>query len=112
MSNQYNISINQGSSFSLSLTATDSSGAAMNLSGYSARGKIKYGFGNTGILADLNPEIDTGYVSGIINFSIAANITSGLPVTKGVYDVELFNSGGYSFQMIAGYVDINPQVSF
>jgi hypothetical protein len=112
MSNQYNISINQGSSFNLSLTATDSSGNALNLSGYSARGKIKYGFGDTGILADLNPVIDTGYISGIINLNIAASITSGLPITKGVYDVEAFNGDGYCFQVIAGYVDINPQVSF
>jgi len=108
----YDIFINQGSSFSGSFVATDSFGNLINLSGYSTRGKIKMKFGCTGYLVDMTPQIASGFTSGIINVLIPPEITSGMPVTKGVYDIEAFNSGDYCFQVANGYVNIFPEVSF
>jgi hypothetical protein len=110
MANQYDITIDQGSSLNLTLTATNSAGAYLNLSGYSARGKVKLGYGSTGYILDLQPQIDPSYISGLINISIPA--FSGLPVTKGVYDIEVYNSGGYTFKVLQGYANINPEVTF
>ena len=106
------ISIYQGSSFNLSLTAVDSTGAMINLSGFSARGQVRYGFGSTGVLLNLNPQVDTGYVSGLINISLNASQTTGLPITKAVYDIEAYNSGNYCFKAFAGYANIYPEVTF
>lgn len=109
---QSNITIVQGTSLNLSFIANDASGNVINLSGFSARGQVKYNFGCTGILLDLQPTIDPSFVSGIINISVPQENTTGLPVTKAVYDIDTFNSGDYSFKPFWGYADIYPQVSF
>jgi hypothetical protein len=111
MANSYDISIEQGSSFNLNLVAKDSLGTPLNLSGYSATGSIRYGFGSTGILLAINPIVDSSYISGIINFSLSASQTSSLPVTKAVYDIEVSANNGYTFKAIRGYAEISPEVT-
>ena len=111
MANSFDIFIEKGSSLNISLVASDSSGNAINLSGYSARGKVKYGFGSTGILLDLQPTVDASFVSGIINIALNPESTTGLPITKGVCDIEVFNSGDYCFKVLKGYANIFPEVS-
>lgn len=111
MANVYDISIEQGSSFNLTLTAKDSNGTPLNLSGYNARGAIKYGYGSTGYLINLNPTIHSSLVSGLINISLSASGTSSLPVTKAVYDIEVYSSNDYTFKAIRGYVNIIPEVT-
>ena len=118
MANVYDISIEQGSSLNLTLTATDSAGSYLNLSGYNARGKIKYGYGSTGYLLNINPTIDSSYISGLISISLSADNTSLLPVTKAVYDIEVYTTGaigsvasGYTFKVLKGYADISPEVT-
>lgn len=111
MANIYNLSIEQGSSFNLNLVAKDSYGTPLDLSGYSAVGAIRYGYGSTGTLLSLNPSVDSSYISGIINLSLTAEQTSSLPVTKAVYDIEVYASNGYTFKAIRGYVDVVPEVT-
>jgi hypothetical protein len=111
MANSYDITIEQGSSFNLNLTAKDSSGTPLNLSGYEATGQIRYGYGSTGVLLPLNATVDNSYVSGIINLSLTPTQTSSLPVTKAVYDIEVYASNGFTFKAIRGYAEILPEVS-
>jgi hypothetical protein len=111
MANVYDLSIEQGSSFNLNLVAKDSSGTPLNLSGYAATGAIRYGFGSTGVLLNLTSSIDPSYVSGIINVSLTPEQTSSLPVTKAVYDIEVYASNGYTFKAVRGYAEILPEVT-
>lgn len=111
MANVYDLSIEQGSSFNLNLVAQDSLGSPLNLSGYSASGKMRYSYGSTGVLLDLNTTIDPSFISGIINLSLSPAQTSSLPITKGVYDIEVSSSGGYTFKAIRGYAEILPEVT-
>ena len=83
----------------------------MNLSGYDARGAIKYGYGSTGYLMGLTTIVDPSYISGIINISLTASQTSQLPVSKCVYDIEVFGQNDYTFKVIRGYADVYPEVS-
>ena len=110
MANVYDISIEQGSSFNLTLTAKDSNGNLLNLNGYNARGSIKYSYGSTGYLINLNPVI-TNPTSGLITISVPASGTSSLPVTKAVYDIEVYNLSDYTFKAVRGYVNIIPEVT-
>jgi hypothetical protein len=111
MANVYDLSIEQGSSFNFSLVAKDSLGVPINLSGYAATGYIRYGYGSSSILLSLNPVIDSGYISGIITCSVSADQTSILPVTKAVYDVEIYSTGGYTLKVANGYAEIFPEVT-
>ena len=106
--NSYDIQIQKGSSFAISLTATDQTGAPLNLSGYNVSGNVVYSYGSTGYLLDLAPTIDTSYVSGIINIFVPWQSTTGLPVTKGIYNIEAYGASGYAFSVIRGYADILP----
>jgi hypothetical protein len=111
MANSYNISIDQGSTLNLSLTATDYNGNYLNFSGFNARGKVKLAYGYTGYILDLNPQVDPSYVSGLINISVPATGTLNLPVTLAVYDIEVYNASGYTFKVLQGYANINPEVT-
>ncbi len=117
MASAYNISINQGESLDLLFKLKDSNGVALDLSGYSARGKVKYSYGSSGTLLDLNPTIVTGLnnsalVSGHVTISISATGSASLPVTEAVYDVERFTLNDVIVhKVLNGKFIINPEVT-
>jgi hypothetical protein len=107
----YNIIVNQGENFDLSATLTNSSGVAIDLNGYSLRGKAKYSYGSTGILVDLAPTI-TSAVSGIIAVNLTAAQTANLPITVAVYDIEKYTAGdAVVSRVLNGSFVITPEVT-
>tara|TARA_B100000287_G_scaffold384422_1_gene390894 strand:- start:109 stop:483 length:375 start_codon:yes stop_codon:yes gene_type:complete len=114
MASTYNLDISQGETYSIRLNAKDSAGSKINLSGYTARGVIKYRYGNTGYLLDLDPDVVSGtngnaLASGYIDIALTPNQTSNLPVGQFVYDIEI--SGGTSvFRVVQGKAVVNPEV--
>ena len=111
----YDFNITQGSQFDVRLTINDENGAALNLSGYNARGYLKHRYSDTGNLLDLSPTIVSGSdglypVSGLIDVSLLASQTSTLPVVQGVYDVEIYK-GAYVDKVIKGVANIHPEVT-
>jgi hypothetical protein len=106
----YNISATQGASLDLMLTAKNSSGDLVNLSGYNISGHVKNKYSETGILLDLAPAIQTPYESGILRIYLSSAQTAALPVARCVYDVEI-SSGTYCLKVLQGYFDINPEVT-
>lgn len=117
MANTYDISIIQGESLDLLFKLKDSVGVALDLSGYSARGKVRYSYGSSGILLDLNPTIVTGVnnstlVSGHILVSISATGSALLPVTEAIYDIERHTSNDVIVhKVLNGKFIINPEVT-
>lgn len=108
-SNSYNFEILQGSSFTLNVTAKDSAGTPLILSGYNARGLIRYQY-STGVLFDLTPTI-TGPASGVIALSGVSTGCAALPVGKFPYDVEIY-TGNYAIKVLRGYVTIEPEATY
>lgn len=111
MANTYNLTILQGDSFSLRVNASNSDGSYINLSGYGARGSIKYSYSNTGILLNLNPTIHNSFVSGIVDIYVSGSQTESLPVGIFPYDIEVTGSNGYVNKFIRGYANISPEVT-
>jgi len=108
----YNIESTQGNTLLLSLTANDSLGNALNLSGYNARGYVKDLYSSTGIMLNLNPTVDPSYINGIINISGNSEAIAAMPVGKFPYDLEVYNSGGYVTKFLRGYFYVYPQVTY
>ena len=116
-----NFSATQGSQLSVRLNVKDASGDAINLSGYNARGVVKYRYSSTDALIDLNPTIVSGttgsaYQSGLIDVYLSGSQTSGLPVGQFVYDIEKYPSGasnteGAVDKILAGDFFVYPQVT-
>lgn len=117
----YNLDVIQGSTFSAQLFAKNADGTAIDLSGYDVRGVIKYNYGTGVALVDLNPTVNTGQApplntytaaSGVIDVSIPAAGASALPVTIGVYDIEMYNVGETEVKkLLDGRVRIHPEVT-
>lgn len=108
----YDIDIIAGNTLLLQLTANGSDGLPINLSGYGARGYIRYSYGSTGVLFDLNPQIHPSYASGLVSISGNATDTANLIVGRVPYDLEIFNSGGYVTKFLRGYANISPEVTW
>ena len=106
----YNLDIVRGSSFSAQLTAKNEDGTAVNLLGYNLRGVIKYKYSDSTYLLSLAPVVFDS-ANGKINISIAAEDTAILPVTQGVYDIEMYNASGYVAKLLDGRVNIHPEVT-
>lgn len=113
MASYYNISGYQGDYIQLTLNILDSSGAAINLSGYEVRGQVRNSYGSTGIMLDLRPSI-TSDISGTIAINIPSTGSAAMPVNEYVYDIERFPSGieaGNSIKLMRGKFTILPEVT-
>jgi|TARA_R100000742_G_C4252608_1_gene70767 hypothetical protein len=121
MATVYNFSATQGSQLSVRLNIKDASGDALNLSGYGARGIVKYRYSSTNALVDLDPTIVSGengiaYQSGLIDVYLSGSQTSGLPIGDFVYDIEKYPTGASNVEgavdkILAGSFLVYPQVT-
>ena len=121
MATVYNFSATQGSQLSVRLNVKDASGIALDLSGYSARGVVKYRYSSANTLVDLSPTIVSGaagiaYASGLIDIYLSGSQTSSLPVGDFVYDIEKYPSGASNIEgavdkILAGGFLVYPQVT-
>jgi hypothetical protein len=121
MATVYNFSATQGSQLSVRLNVKDASGDAINLSGYGARGVVKYRYSSTSSLVDLDPTIVSGtngtlYASGYVDVYLSGSQTADLPVGDFVYDIEKFPTGasnteGAVDKILAGSFLVYPQVT-
>jgi hypothetical protein len=117
----YNLDVIQGSTFSAQLFAKNADGTAIDLSGYEVRGVVKYNYGTGVALVNLNPAVNTGQApplntytaaSGVVDVSIPATGAAALPVTIGVYDIEMYSAGETEVRkLLDGRVRIHPEVT-
>jgi hypothetical protein len=113
MATYYNITGYQGDYIQLTLNLKDSSGIALNLSGYQVRGQVRSSYGSTGVLLDLNPTI-TNVLSGTMAININSYISADIPISDHVYDIERYPSGiptGNSIKLMRGKFSILPEVT-
>lgn len=110
MSTILNLEINQGETFSQRITGFNSAGDYFNLTGYSSiSGAIKFRYGSSGELSNLNPVIHNSYVSGIVDISIPATGTAYLPANQLLYNIEIY-SGVAVTRLFEGKVTVTPQL--
>lgn len=123
---QYNFSIEQGTSFGLSITYADSGNVPIDLEAFNCarmqwntNTNTTYQFTtnntNSGLyLFEFGSPLD----SGIINFKLPASITAGYNFTTASYDLELesvapFYSGGgpQVIRLLQGTITILPEIT-
>jgi hypothetical protein len=111
----YNITINQGETYDLTASLTNSDGTPVNISGYALRGKVRYSYGSTGVLVDLEPNV-VNATGGVINFTLTPAETAELPITVAVYDIERYVSGqspeSTVVRVLQGTVTVNPEATY
>ena len=108
----YDITIEQGATFTLSATWKDSAGAPVNLTGYSARMQVRSNYESEEVLVSLvSPtNITLGGALGTILATISATDTQKLSIQEGVYDLELELSGVVT-RLLQGRATISREVT-
>ena len=110
----YDITIEQGATFRLSLIWKDSSNVPVNLTGYTARMQVRRSYTDTVIQLAMTTEggsITLGGAAGTINVVSAATATEDIAARAGVYDLELMSSDGVVTRLVEGKVTIKPEVT-
>lgn len=109
----YHFSMEQGSTFSRTITYKDSSGSAIDLSGYTARMQLRRNIDDASAIIELttsNGRIALGGVAGTVTLTIAASDTAALSPVEGVYDLELV-TGDTVEKLLAGTFTIQREVT-
>ncbi len=106
------IVIEQGASFNLNITWQDTTGAIVDLTGYTAKMQIRSAYSSSAVileLSDTNGGIFLTQSSGLIQLLISDTDTSLLPAMVAIYDLKLSNNG--TTRLLQGQARISPEVT-
>ena len=104
-----NIFIDQGATFTTTVTVTDANGDAVNLSGYSVAAQIRKTFLSSTATAFTATISNASSVE--ITISLSPTQTTALEAGRFVYDVLITASGGTKTRVVEGQVTVNPSVT-
>lgn len=109
----YDIVIEQGATWNPVFTWKDSAGAAINLTGYSARLQIREKVTSSTTLVSLTSAsgITLGGAAGTIAPLLTATETAALNFATGVYDLELVSGSGVVYRLLQGRVKLSKEVT-
>jgi hypothetical protein len=108
-----NLLIEQGTSFSTTITLDDTNGLTYNLASYTAQSQIRSSYYTSNVAGQFSvtiPQPNTGQIFIAMSASNTANIFPG----RYVYDVKLISnndSDNNTIRILEGIVEISPQVS-
>ena len=111
---EWDITIEKGSTFTLSLTWQDSNGDPIDITGYSARMQVRQSVSDDTALLDLTSgggDIVLGDAAGTIIVTVSDTDTAALVARRGVYDLEMESSGGVVTRLLEGTVLITEEVT-
>jgi hypothetical protein len=123
MAADYDISIDQGASFSMFLTLKDQAGEKIDITEYTFRGKIKKDFNESSSQAifsfnilNQSNESTKGMVEVILSSQDTALIQTNAKgtsrnIVKMVYDIESQSPSGFVTRWIQGLALISPEVT-
>jgi hypothetical protein len=114
LGNRYDLEIQQGATLSLTATWKDSAGAAINLTGYTARMQVRSAYDATSTILSLTSSsgITLGGAAGTIAITASATVTAALTAPwAGVWDLELVSGGGVVTRLLEGAATVSPEVT-
>jgi hypothetical protein len=109
MATRANIIIDQGATFTSSITVTGSDGNPSDLSGYTGYAQMRKHHTSSQYV-DFN--VTLGGASGTITLELTADQTANIAAGRYVYDVELHDdSSPYKVRIIEGLATVTPEVT-
>lgn len=111
---RWDFKLEQGITFSKTITYSDSADALVNLTGYTARMKIKESKECSTALVSLTTEnggITLGGASGTIVLSISDSETQALDFETGVYDLKIIDGSSDKTRLLEGDVIFSKGVT-
>ena len=114
LGNRYDLEIKQGATLSLTATWKDSTGTAVNLTGYTARMQVRATYDSASTILSLTSSsgITLGGSAGTIAITASATTTAALTAPwSGVWDLELVSGGGEVTRLLEGAATVSPEVT-
>lgn len=111
---RYTFCINQGADLSVPIVLTDSTGALVNLSGYSASTQIRTNVNSSAAIDTLTTEngrITLDPTAGKLTLIFSNAITETYPAQKVVYDIEITSAGGQITRILEGTISVSAEVT-
>jgi hypothetical protein len=104
-----NLAIDQGTTYSVTITVTDDTGSARNLTSYTVRSQMRksyYTNANVAFSANIASPAD-----GTVTLDLTDTQTSALRPGRYVYDVELVSNVSTVERIVEGIVTIYPEAT-
>ena len=104
-----NLAVDQGTNVTVTLSVTDDTGSARDLTGYTGRAQLRrsyYSTTNTAFTVSINDP-----TSGVVILSLNATQTANLKAGRYVYDVELVSNSYSVERVVEGIVTVYPEVT-
>jgi hypothetical protein len=111
------LSVEQGTTYDVTITFKDGAGALVNLTSYTARMDWRTTITQTVPAITLNTtngRLTLGGAAGTIRLFLTDSETAALGTTSGasyVYDLELISGGGIVTRLLKGTVTVDPEVT-
>jgi len=108
----YDITIDQGATFSLTITWEISS-SPVDLTGYSARMQARHSVNASATFIDIDSgsEIVLGGVLGTLAITLSDTVTAAITEQCGVYDLELVSGAGVVTRLLQGSITVSREVT-
>ena len=108
MAVKVNLIVDQGSSFSASVTVQDTTESTIDLTGFTGASQLRKHFSSANSTAFT---VTLGGIEGTVALSMNAATTNSLVAGRYVYDVELTSSSNVVSRVVEGIVTITPSVT-
>jgi hypothetical protein len=105
-----NIFIDQGSTFTTTVTVADGEGSPVDLTSYTALAQIRKTYESTTATA-FTVEFDDDRTTGQITISLTDSQTSTLDAGRYVYDLLITDVNSVKTRVVEGIATVNPSVS-
>lgn len=110
---QYDITCDQGATFSRVITWKNSNGTPIDLTNYTARLQVRSNYPSSTVLLNLTTEnggISLGGALGTITLAATATATGAIAADEYVYDLELI-TGSNVTRLVEGSFTVTPEVT-
>ena len=104
-----NLTVDQGTDFTMSVDVTDTDGDALNLTGFTVAGQVRRSYFST-TAVNFTCAVSNA-TSGIITVSLSGTQSDAMKAGRYVYDVEITNAGGTKTRVLVGQLEIMPAVT-
>lgn len=105
-----NLVIDQGTTYSLTITVADATGAVIDLTGYTLRAQLRRSYGATSYTS-FTTSSGADPTDGELTISLTHSQTSALKSGRYVYDIEIVDTNSVVTRVLEGIVTITPEVT-
>jgi hypothetical protein len=106
-----NLVIDQGTTYSLSITVSDAAGNVLDLTNYTVRAQMRRSYGATSSVSFTTSK-GNDPTDGELTISLSATQTSNLKPGRYVYDLEIEeNTTNEVTRVIEGIITVTPEVT-